>query len=151
MILWSNSDSDKLRELWTMVPKVPLAEICKRLHRPKNSVVGHAHRMDLPQRRKSVARAKPPNRRQCHKPIGATIPSLGSFKVVVVPTPSMSPLAPPASSAQPPVYRQCQFPLNDGQPWEFCGAPSESGQSYCIDHCNVAYLRHGRIGERTYS
>lgn len=44
-----------------------------------------------------------------------------------------------------PSYRgpTCQWPLGDpvGQDFKFCGAPTEPGRPYCVQHCEAAYIR----------
>jgi hypothetical protein len=40
------------------------------------------------------------------------------------------------------VFRDCQFPLNDGRPWRFCEAATKLGSAYCPTHHASCHTRH---------
>ncbi len=47
---WTDDEVVRLTELWAVEPPIGTAEIARRLNRPKNAIVGKAHRLDLPAR-----------------------------------------------------------------------------------------------------
>ena len=83
---WSDASIQRLRELWD--EGLPTAEIGRRLDRKKNSVVGKAHRLDLPPRPSPIARGdvapsrRTLRRRQLRNASGPTLPLLQSQRVV---------------------------------------------------------------------
>lgn len=124
-----------IRTLWDT--GISAAQIGARLGLTKNSVVGHAHRMDLPGRASPIirdGRGRAP-RRPKH-----TLPDLSG------PTPDPSgPLAELealAREVRPPMptdaKRECQWITTARKPWGFCCAPVAVGRSWCPVHlCRV--------------
>ena len=44
-------------------------------------------------------------------------------------------------AAAPVVWRKCQWPLDDGKPFQFCGCGDVvRGKPYCAEHCRTAYV-----------
>ena len=166
---WSDDIIARLRALWA--EGLTTAEIGRRLGISKNSVVGKAHRLDLPARPSPIRRdafhnvqrrAPAPRRVQ-----GATLPPLSS----AIPTASGSPVSAgldraltraiestvdagrPAAATRPglisPVARPvprgavCCWPIGEpGTPaFHFCGAAAMSGKPYCASHAEIAYVR----------
>lgn len=166
---WSDDIIARLRALWA--EGLTTAEIGRRLGISKNSVVGKAHRLDLPARPSPIRRdafhnvqrrAPAPRRVQ-----GATLPPLST----AISTASGSPASAcldraltraiesavdagrPAAATRPglvspvarPVLRGavCCWPIGEpGKPaFHFCGAAAMSGKPYCAAHAEIAYVR----------
>lgn len=56
---WADNELTKLRKLWS--EGLPTAEIARRIGRTKNSVVGKAHRLNLPRRESPIRPAETPS------------------------------------------------------------------------------------------
>jgi GcrA cell cycle regulator len=160
---WAEETIVRLRTLWD--EGLSTAEIGRRLGVSKNTVVGKAHRLDLPARPSPIRRdgsgGGAPRRSAPRRVAGPTLPPLSSTSPLsglassppVMPhlaVMSVKPVpAPPAARAAPPAPRPygrvvtCCWPL--GEPgtrsFRFCDDPSEPGKPYCADHVKLAYVR----------
>ena len=166
---WSDDIIVRLRALWA--EGLTTAEIGRRLGISKNSVVGKAHRLDLPARPSPIRRDVVHNvQRRVPAPRrvqGATLPPLS----MAISTPSRSPVSAnldraltramestvdssrPVAAPRPglvspasrPVPRGavCCWPIGEpGTPaFHFCGAAAMSGKPYCAAHAGIAYVR----------
>lgn len=148
---WNEAQVRQLGGLWTA--GLSTAAIGRILGTSKNSVVGKAHRLDLPARPSPIrasngtphvpAVPKVYNRR--------TLPALASLVEAAVPSvlchvdggvaltgASRPPPAPPQKAPEPKVRRSrwehCQWVTNSSRPWEFCQAPCEGESPYCSEH-----------------
>ena len=152
---WSEAQIYELRAGW--YSGLSTAAIGRRMGISKNSVVGKAHRLDLPPRPSPIRRvagsgpnAAKPRR---HYPV----PMLPALACIVTPLPKiaaaavvrLSPVKPVVVELIPKAGRvePCCWPL--GEPgtkkFHFCGDPSAPGRVYCADHCKDAYVpRPGR-------
>lgn len=156
---WTDAEDDRLKELWP--EKLSTAAIGRELHRSKNSVVGRAHRLELPSRPSPIVFG-PPKPRPRPRAGPVTLPPLASTPRAVVRAPERSrpfgvaPDAvalPPAAARVAPVVEQrtategrvveCAWPI--GEPgsagFRFCNERSMPGRSYCAEHARIAYVR----------
>ncbi|WP_287787885.1 GcrA family cell cycle regulator [Acidiphilium sp.] len=164
---WTDEIIARLRQLWD--EGLSTAEIGRRLNISKNSVVGKAHRLDLPARpspiRRDISGARP-SRPAPARVTGPTLPSLaiaaepvpvmphvtaapagGASTVAAVrtapPRPTLvasRPAALPRAVARVPA---CCWPIGEpGTPsFRFCGDPAMNGKPYCQPHAEIAYVR----------
>lgn len=155
-VLWSPETIDRLRALWD--EGLPTAEIGRRLGTSKNSVVGKAHRLDLPQRPTPIKYTKGTPKRPTPRAGPRTLAPLPSLtKEVAAPKPKPPPVKaatqpPPQATPAPPKpfpatpygrVVKCCWPLGDPGTlgFRFCEAPSTPGKPYCQEHAAVAYIR----------
>ena len=138
---WTEEAIGKLRALWA--EGLSTAEIGRRLNISKNTVVGKAHRLNLPPRpspiRRSEGTTATPRTNQPKRTSGPTLPPLSA---------SMSAPMPGLRAVMPsPKYSQratpCCWPIGEpGKPsFHFCNAASAAGKPYCEDHAAIAYVR----------
>lgn len=151
---WSEETIVHLRALWADGHST--AEIGRRLGVSKNSVVGKAHRLDLPARPSPIRRDGPgprQPRRAVPRTTGPTLPPLASTQPLVPMAHPVAPArprpvpAPPRVHAPPPrPYGRlvaCCWPI--GEPgtreFRFCDAESVPGKPYCAEHALLAYVK----------
>lgn len=156
---WNTDAIDRLRALWAEGHST--AEIGRRMGVSKNSVVGKAHRLNLPARpspirRDVIATPRPaPARRHTLPPLRAALreplPMLATLPLrrldaamvgsapVAVARPTVA-----ASRPFPRVgLKSCCWPL--GEPgtsgFTFCAADAMMAKPYCAEHAAVAYVK----------
>ena len=134
---WTDQQIAVLREAWD--EGLSCAAIGRKLGVSANSIVGKAHRINLPARpspiyggpRTGPRKPPPPVRTPAKK----TLPPLPSLAVAPPPPPPPTPRL--TSSHGPP----CCWPI--GHPgtkaFRYCDDPSEPGKPYCLNHCKLAY------------
>lgn len=116
----------------------------------KNSVIGRAHRLRLPQRPHAVHAV---GERPIRAVKSVSLPLLSMVEVQVerpvedfaerLAACSVEPVVEPPVADQPPPagpVRECAWMLNDSYPWVSCDEPTLPGKPYCGDHCARAYL-----------
>jgi GcrA cell cycle regulator len=136
---WPDEKIEKLRVLWAEGHST--GEIGRRLNVSKNSVVGKAHRLNLPPRESPIKRngeAKPvAPRRVGNKP---TLPTLRCAPATALVELSMK----YSGRSQP-----CCWPIGTpGKPsFHYCGADGLPGKPYCAEHASIAYVRVRDIRE----
>jgi GcrA cell cycle regulator len=161
---WTEETIQRLRDLWD--EGLSTAEIGQRLFCTKNSVVGKAHRLDLPARPSPIRRDGQPRPVYVRKPriLRETLPPLLSCLSAPTPPPEPrkaflpriknpeSPMSRPTAAKSvfvgPP--KPCCWPLGDPRDREnfrFCMDPSEPGKPYCPDHVKLAYMKVERRDE----
>ncbi len=153
---WNDEAIARLRVLWDEGHST--AEIGRRMAVSKNSVVGKAHRLNLPARpspiRRDAAggasvRAAAPKRMT-----GPTLPPLVAAdpirEMVAVP---VAPKPPPRLPERAPMLRQvapprsrtvtCCWPI--GEPgtksFRFCDSDATPNKPYCSEHAQLAYVK----------
>jgi len=159
---WTSEAIERLRVLWSEGHST--AEIGRRMGVSKNSVVGKAHRLQLPARpspiRRDPAAPRPvaAGRRPTLPPLrvvaAAPAPELPARAEPRRPEPRMAEpraeaplvLAKPASIVRPfarATARSCCWPIGEpGTPgFRFCAAEALNGKPYCAEHAAVAYVR----------
>jgi len=114
------------------------AQIAERVHRTRNAVLGKVHRLgckllDL-NGDKRTASTYPYKRRP-------PTPRVRAVKKAM-PAPPIAPAL--VESTQPCTLMDlqpdsCKWPINDGNPFLFCGAPRIDGHPYCDHHVRKAY------------
>lgn len=151
---WTNEAIDRLRALWAEGHST--AEIGRRMGISKNSVVGKAHRLDLPAR-PSPIRRDPATPRPAATGRRPTLPPLrAAMPIAAAPrreepkpvAPSILALPPkPAAGvvrAFPRVSsKACCWPI--GEPgtksFRFCDSEASTGKPYCQEHAALAYVK----------
>lgn len=144
---WSAADTQRLRTLWA--EKLSCSEIAHELgpRFTKNSVIGKAQRLKLPQRvpGRSI-RSYDNSRRAMKAALRPQKRKLKPFQRFYDVSPRVRyPQAPVDAPTGPGVTLEkrtgCCFPTNDGRPFLFCDAPGKAyGESvYCDFHINAMY------------
>lgn len=131
----------RLRALWDEGHST--AAIGRRLGVSKNSVVGKAHRLDLPSRptpiiRNGEKREPRPRIHRAHRRID-TLPPLQT-QVKIVPVLTIVPEVEPPPPA-PKLRGTCQFITSVARPWVFCDDGALFGKSWCSVHFDRVYTR----------
>lgn len=168
-VSWPDAALDELARLWD--EGLSTSQIGLRMGRSKNSIVGKAHRLDLPSRPSPIQRdgeAAPRQHVARVRPAASTLPPLASAmetesdspihivaspvrirpvapaRVVALPLPR----PPPAPLSPRPYGRivECCWPI--GEPgtreFRFCSDPSDPGRPYCEPHSRTAFARPPR-------
>jgi GcrA cell cycle regulator len=151
---WDDNSTRELRDLWAQ--GFTAAEIGRRLQRPKNSIVGKVHRLDLESRPSPIKGRRvtqgpppPPSIPRIARP---TLPPLPSYEPppvveapVLVDRPRVAapPPPPPAPLQFRPRSQPCCWPI--GHPkdkaFRFCLDPAPGSKPYCDEHAKLAYVR----------
>jgi len=148
---WPDASTARLRVLWA--EGLGTKQIGAELGVSKNSIIGKARRLGLAPRPNPVG-VHPGHPLPAPRPRPVPLPRMDRPVVVRKLEPQQAcalgrrpPAPPPPQPPQPPSaphagVEQCQYPLNDGRPWRFCGAPAVPGRPYCAAHAAKAYLPH---------
>ena len=143
---------DRLRVLWAEGHST--SDIGRRMGITKNSVIGKAHRLDLPAR-PSPIRGRVPGapRPRIQRAPRVTLLALASTAPIIVaarkapPQPPKPPAAPKRRpeaetllprAGTPPRWGLCQWPMEAGG---WCGDTAISGKPYCRHHHSIAFVR----------
>ena len=133
---WTDDKIARLRALWA--EGLSTAEIGRRMNLSKNSVVGKAHRLNLPSRPSPIRKAGDGVERRpvIVKPVASRAEAARVTKTEASPA-----LPPPVTRVGP--SGRCMWPLGDpGRPgFRFCGDDSVAGKPYCRDHAAIAFVR----------
>jgi len=153
---WTAEAIERLRVFWSEGHST--AEIGRRMGVSKNSVVGKAHRLQLPARPSPIRRdpvegqpttsgrrpTLPPLRVVATVPPAPATPRREETRPTPAPAATTAPkpgniLRPFARSAA----RSCCWPIGEpGTPgFRFCTAEAMSSKPYCAEHAAVAYVR----------
>ena len=126
------------------------AEIARRLNVSRNSVIGKAHRLDLPGRPSPIryieGERKPRTKASRHKialePI-STLPSLRTATAIPNCTPTQTLPSQPEQKGGAFKADRCCWPIGDpgASSFQFCGESALPGKPYCQEHANRAYLK----------
>lgn len=157
---WSAQKVEKLTALWA--DGLTASMIAERLGFSRNAIIGKIHRLRLPTPSQKVSQSRPwnfygPRQPQCkHKQVAAAVLPIQTKKdkpkIVTVPLPCIIPEAPSKPGApvicDAPGARlvtlekrkegQCRWPVNDGSPFLYCGAPRAAGKPYCDHHWAIS-------------
>jgi GcrA cell cycle regulator len=149
---WTDATNARLRHLWN--EGLSTAEIGRRLNVSKNSVIGKAHRLELPRRPSPIKYVDGPPRqlRPRHAPapprLLETPPARGTTPGIDTDAPGTAGNAAPAittSTMRIPPHRivECCWPIGDPgtSNFRFCDAPALPGKPYCARHARLAYVR----------
>ena len=126
--LWTPEEDARLRELHAQRnPTLSYTEIAAVIGRKRNSCIGRAHRLDLPDRsemRNHGRRSAPIHR---HGPVSTTRLFNAQHRQVA----AVRTVLADGSAG-------CLWPSGD-RPFTFCGCPVEKGLPYCAEHARLAY------------
>lgn len=125
---WTPEKIKSLKKLWQKGKST--VEIGKALGISKNAVVGKVHRLELtarPSPIKSKSGAKPATK--------AAAKTTKSSKTSVPPTKTVVKLMDLKLTS-------CRWPIGDPKDpdFHFCGKTTQTGKSYCPEHCKMAYI-----------
>jgi len=152
---WTDLTKARLRNLWH--EGLSTAEIGRRLNVSKNSVIGQAHRLDLPKRPYPIkySHAQKPPRVSAPQPphLPARVANMACLQQTLAPEVSVS--APATVQTKPPgtvtpsarisSYRitECCWPIGDPgtSNFRFCDALALPGKPYCAAHARLAYVK----------
>jgi GcrA cell cycle regulator len=152
-VTWTPELIAELTRLHGLVPELSFTAIARRLKAQghgvtRNAAIGKARRLGLPKRDVGTVIAANTRRLieyQASKPKVPPMPRIRLVKGKAPPPP-------------PPVYTEprgillidleigveCEWPLNDGGPFRFCGCAVHPGRPYCTDHAKQSYHPVGR-------
>ena len=144
---WNDVIITELIQLWSEGRSG--AEIARRLNVSRNSVIGKAHRLELPRRPSPIRYSEGERKRQtkvCHHNILSgelpTLPSLKTTTAILDCTPKKTL---PGQSGEGAIFRIdcCCWPIGDpgSSSFQFCEQPTMPGKPYCQEHANRAYVR----------
>ena len=153
---WTGEKVDQLRALWAR-DTLSAAEIANVIGAPsRNAVLGKAHRLRLPLKKKA------PVRRHVRARSHAVKPAFVKPKPRPLPLPRPRPVSPDENPIEIPVAvmlsimeltdHTCKFPIGDPREpgFGFCGHPPTEGKPYCAYHCRVAYAPPERRERRKF-
>jgi len=150
---WTEDRVERLKKLWAEGRSA--SQIARELGEvTRNAVIGKVHRLGISERAsvprpvRAAKRARPASRQRAkpratsamaRRPAGGMAYS-GRELAPVVPTKKVIVLGDPVSLLEL-TEKLCKWPVGDpdSDKFRFCGNPSESGVSYCIDHQAIAY------------
>jgi GcrA cell cycle regulator len=156
---WTEATITELTQLWSEGRSG--AEISRRLNVSKNSVIGKAHRLDLPGR-PSPIRYIGEERKQRTKAARhnialaqlSTLPSLRTATALPNSTPTQTRPSQPGEKSATFKADRCCWPIGDpgSSSFRFCGESALPGKPYCQEHANRAYLKKQiNIAERKFA
>lgn len=150
---WPVQKIARLKTLWAEGYSASM--VGERLGCSRNAVIGKVHRLKLPkpsmklaplrQRVKAETPQPPPQEHPKLLPLprrGGKPPRLPAAPVVILPPRSEPAVMPDIPGSRVVTlemrgHHQCRWPVNDGGPFLYCGAPRVSGQSYCAHHMRI--------------
>ncbi len=164
---WTDVTKARLRSLWD--EGLSTAEIGRRLNVSKNSVIGQAHRLDLPKRPCPIRYSDGQKGPRVCAPRPPHLPTRLSSTIGPLQTPTEDRAKPDAGATAPattqtmppgavtplvriPSYRitECCWPI--GEPgtssFRFCDGPALPGKPYCAAHARLAYVKTRSGAER---
>lgn len=145
---WTEATITELTQLWSEGRSG--AEISRRLNVSKNSVIGKAHRLDLPGRPSPIryigGKRKQRTKASRHNIALAqlsTLPSLRTATALPNCTPTQTVPSQSLEKVAPFKADPCCWPIGDpgSSSFQFCGKPALPGKPYCQEHANRAYLK----------
>jgi GcrA cell cycle regulator len=145
---WTEVITTALIQLWNEGRSG--AAIARRLNVSRNSVIGKAHRLDLPRRPSPIRYSEGERKQQtkaCRLNIVSaelpTLPSLRTTTAILDCTPRQT--LPGQTGKSGAVFRIdcCCWPIGDpgSSSFQFCEQPALPGKPYCQEHANRAYVR----------
>jgi len=164
---WTDLAKARLRNLWH--EGLSTAEIGRRLNVSKNSVIGQAHRLDLPKRPYPIKYSDGQKLRRVCAPRPPILPARLSNASCILQTSNAHDTKPESGSSAPttmpnmpagtvtpstrmPSYSiaECCWPIGDPgtSNFRFCDGPALPGKPYCSAHARLAYLKTRSGAER---
>lgn len=128
---WTDEEVGQLRNFWE--EGLTASQIAKQMGCTRSSVIGKAHRLDLP------ARKLAPKRHPVEK-IARVIEMKRTLPEPSAPSPVPEEAVIPSSAVSIDGLEEhhCRFPYFNGNGWLYCGKPRADG-SYCEYHAKKCY------------
>ena len=150
MPFFTEEEDKYLRANWG---KMYASKIGKALGgRTKNSVIGRAGRLDLP----NLQKPKTPRQRKQKQTLAKNLKHVPVAKVTLAPLATAKISSPPREViVRKPLnhFRRnepCQYPIGDSPNISFmCDTPRVSGSAYCAPHHRLCYTTHTMGGQAT--
>lgn len=151
---WSVEQDKLVRQLW-VVEKLPASQIGRRMNRSRSAIIGYVTRHGLSRElspddvkaRKSSPRFVKPDT-ECPPSRPRNMLRFGNVSIPksVVPACKMAPERLTATAVTLAERRpdQCGWPVNDGNPFLFCGTARCGHRRYCDHHAQLGVSR-GRV------
>jgi GcrA cell cycle regulator len=148
-IFWTAERVGVLRAQWALGTRV--REIARLLGTTRNTVIGKAHRMELPMHAGSVFHPDAPRKRAEKKPAFSK-PQVARPRILRVRR-VVAPIAPVSSPPSPPVggpvplrvafaaleTRHCRYSVSRESPHFFCGHERKGKSPFCAFHHRLCY------------
>lgn len=144
---WTSVIVTELTQLWSEGRSG--AEIARRLNVSRNSVIGKAHRLDLPRRPSPIRYSEGERKQQTkacrHNILSGELPTLPSLKTTTAILDGAPTKTLPGQTGEGAIFRIdcCCWPIGDpgSSSFQFCEQPTLPGKPYCQEHANRAYVR----------
>jgi GcrA cell cycle regulator len=154
---WTEERVTVLRACWNQGLSASQIAIVLGGELSRCAVLGKVHRIGLPGRQSSSRSikgrissgiAKPTRIKEPTQPTQPTRPVLSAsvpiLKALVVEMKKTVAIEEPPDTGEGIAHEHltphvCQWPINEGSPWRFCGGKKVTGSSYCKDHAIRAY------------
>jgi GcrA cell cycle regulator len=144
---WTSVIVTELTQLWSEGRSG--AEIARRLNVSRNSVIGKAHRLDLPRRPSPIRYSEGERKQQTkacrHNILSGELPTLPSLKTTTAILDGAPTKTLPGQTGEGAIFKIdcCCWPIGDpgSNSFQFCERPALPGKPYCQEHVNRAYLR----------
>ena len=137
---WTEATITELTQLWSEGRSG--SEISRRLNVSKNSVIGKAHRLDLPGRPSPIIVGERKQQTKASRAQLSTLPSLKTATALLNYTLTQTRPSQPGEKGAFKAHRCC-WPIGDpgSSNFRFCGEAALPGKPYCQEHTNRAYLK----------
>jgi GcrA cell cycle regulator len=144
---WTSVIVTELTQLWSEGRSG--AEIARRLNVSRNSVIGKAHRLDLPRRPSPIRYSEGERKQQTkacrHNILSGELPTLPSLKTTTAILDGAPTKTLPGQTGEGAIFKIdcCCWPIGDpgSSSFQFCEQPTLPGKPYCQEHANRAYVR----------
>lgn len=153
-MIWTDEAVEDLRKMWDK--GMTTGQIAKALNVTKNSIIGKVHRLCLTARPSPIKKApgKEVSKAPSAEKPAKRVKVAESKPVVKEASPTevkevVKPASVPEETNIPLVKldnHTCRWPLGDPRDEDFCfcGKRVKTGQTYCEEHANIAYVRSGK-------
>ena len=141
---WTDEQVDRLQELWAQ--GLTANEIAKILGVTKNSIVGKVHRLCLPAR-PSPIKSKGSDVTTTTEAVSAVSTEPSSQKAAESKAVTSAPKSPAPKGENIRLVEldshTCRWPIGDPRDEDFCfcGKKVRTGQTYCDEHSQMAYVK----------
>lgn len=154
-MIWTDEAVEELKKMWDK--GMTTGQIAKALNVTKNSIIGKVHRLCLTARPSPIKRSSTPKADKKAEKTEKTAKTTKTTKSVCK-TPKEEPqntvtmvkAETPIEETNIPLVKldnhTCRWPLGDPRDEDFCfcGKRIKTGQTYCEEHSQIAYVKPGK-------